>query len=81
MQNRRQILYLHSVPSNICPHPEAMSLRRVSCGKKSQQAERTVGLVGSYLGVKAGFSLSAVGLGASQFRHPQEDRDPNLAEC
>lgn len=74
VQNRRQILFLYNVPSNICPQPKATSLRRVSCGKISQQAERTDRLVR-----KACFSLSALGLGAGPFHHPYEGRDTNLA--
>lgn len=81
MPNMRQILYLHSVPSLICPHPEAMSLKMVSCGNKPQQAERTVGLIKTVV-LNTCFCLLAVRFGVKQFHLLwDEGGDTNLAGC
>lgn len=69
VHNTRQTLSFRSVPSSVCPHPEAMPLKIASCGNKSQEAEKTMGL-GEAVGFQACFSFSAVGFGASQFHQP-----------
>lgn len=76
VQNRRQTLYLHNVLSNICPHPEAVSLRRVSCGKKSEQGRKNSGACWKLPRCEGWLFILSCGTGDQSVPSPTEGQRP-----